>query len=159
MKMTETKKNILWGLAALLVVAGLAWGRGKDKDAIGADQRVAPKALAEELAATPAAKQPLLLHVGFPMLYRQGHIPGSVYAGAGNSAEGMEKLSGILKGQPKDRALVIYCGCCPWSRCPNVAPAFNKAKALGFTNIKVLVINENLGRDWADQGYPLVAGE
>ena len=33
-----------------------------------------------------------LLHVGFPVLYRASHIPGSIYAGPGSKAEGIEEL-------------------------------------------------------------------
>jgi hypothetical protein len=61
----------------------------------------------------PAAKQPLLLHVGFEMLFAQSHIPGSVYTGATNSEAGLQGLAAKLKGVPKGQDLLIYCGCCP----------------------------------------------
>ena len=46
----------------------------------------------EELAATlkkPGGK-PVLLHVGFRVLYDQAHIPGSIYAGPGRDAAGTD---------------------------------------------------------------------
>jgi thiosulfate/3-mercaptopyruvate sulfurtransferase len=60
---------------------------------------------------------------------------------------------------PKDTAIVIYCGCCPWSRCPNIAPAYDRLRALGFKQLKVLYIADNFGANWVDQGYPVAKGE
>jgi hypothetical protein len=34
--------------------------------------------------------------------------------------------------------VVIYCGCCPLDKCPNVRPAFTLLKTMGFTNLHVL---------------------
>jgi thiosulfate/3-mercaptopyruvate sulfurtransferase len=99
-------------------------------------------------------KTPLLLHVGFPVLYRSVHIPSSKYAGPGAKAEGIELLKTAVAGQPKDRAIILYCGCCPWDKCPNMRPAFAALKELGYTNVKAMVIPENLKVDWIDKGYP-----
>ena len=159
MKKDAWKRNLGFGLAALVILASLAAARGKGKDAIGAGQRISPKALAGLLAAAPAAQRPLLLQVGFQMLYRQAHIPGSVYAGPGRSPEGLALEAAALKGRPKDQPIVLYCGCCPWSHCPNVLPAFKEAQTLGFKDVKVLVIDQDFGRDWADLGYPVASGD
>src|ERR1700678_1572633 len=37
-------------------------------------------------------RTPLLIHVGFPVLYRASHITGSVYAGPGSKEEGIADL-------------------------------------------------------------------
>jgi rhodanese-related sulfurtransferase len=100
-------------------------------------------------------KGPLLLHVGFNVLYRASHIPGSVYAGPGSKAEGIEELKKAVQGQPKNRQIVLYCGCCPWEKCPNMRPAFAALREMGFTNVKAMVIPENLKADWSDKGYPI----
>ena len=55
---------------------------------------------------------------------------------------------------PKDSAIVIYCGCCPWRKCPNIAAAYDALQALGFKNVKVMHIVEDFGTDWADKGFP-----
>lgn len=99
-------------------------------------------------------KTPLVLHVGFPVLYKSVHIQGTGYAGPGSKPEGLEELKKAVAGQPFDRAIVIYCGCCPWDKCPNVKPAFAMLKSMGFKNVKALVIPENLKTDWIDKGYP-----
>ena len=54
---------------------------------------------------------------------------------------------------------MIYCGCCPWSHCPNVKPADDALRAMGFTNVKVLYIADNFGADWVNKGYPVAKGE
>lgn len=115
---------------------------------------VEPAALVAQLKG-PVTKRPLLLHVGFKMLYAQSHIPGSVYTGAANSDVGIQGLEAKLKGVPKSKELLIYCGCCPWQKCPNVAAAHKKAKALGYKKVKVLHIANNFGDDWAAKGYPV----
>ena len=99
-------------------------------------------------------KTPMLLHVGFPVLYRAAHITGSQFAGPGSKAEGIEELKKAVAAQPRDRQIVLYCGCCPWDKCPNVRPAFAALKEMGFTRVKVMQIPENLKADWIDKGYP-----
>ena len=51
---------------------------------------VQPKDLAAQLAGKGA--RPALFHVGPNVLYRSKHIPGSVYAGPGFKAEGLNAL-------------------------------------------------------------------
>lgn len=114
---------------------------------------IQPKELADQLA-LPEAKRPVILQVGFSVLYKAGHIPGSKYVGSGSTPSGRAALKKTLEALPKDRAVVLYCGCCPWEHCPNVNPAFRVARASGHTNVKILYIVEDLKRDWADKGYP-----
>jgi rhodanese-related sulfurtransferase len=97
---------------------------------------------------------PLVIHVGFPVLYRAAHIKGSVYAGRESKEEGIESLRKAVEGQPHDRPIVLYCGCCPWEKCPNIRPAFRALHEAGFTHVKVMIVPENLKADWIDKGYP-----
>jgi thiosulfate/3-mercaptopyruvate sulfurtransferase len=120
-------------------------------------QLIQPAALASQLK--NSSNKPLLLQVGFESLYAQGHIPGSKYCGPARSAEGIARLKTCLKSVSHTRAIVLYCGCCPWEECPNIRPAFEAVKAMGFTNVKVLYIANNLGRDWMQPGYPVAKGE
>src|SRR5690349_16144691 len=84
---------------------------------------VQPADLAAELAASGA--RPAIFQVGPNVLYRSKHIPASLYAGPGSKSEGLDLLRSAVAKLPKDREIVIYCGCCPWDRCPNVKPAFD----------------------------------
>jgi thiosulfate/3-mercaptopyruvate sulfurtransferase len=125
-------------------------------DAIPAAQLITPEALSKSLQ---SSHKPLLLAVGPHSLYAQAHIPGSEYMGAGSSEAGQQKLRERVKALPHNTAIVIYCGCCPWGHCPNMRPAFQELKAMGFTNVKALYITDNFGADWVDKGYPVAKGE
>jgi thiosulfate/3-mercaptopyruvate sulfurtransferase len=60
---------------------------------------------------------------------------------------------------PKDREIVVYCGCCPYDMCPNIKPALETLRQMGFTKVKALVMPKNFAADWVDQGYPVELGE
>ena len=97
---------------------------------------------------------PLVIHVGFPVLYRASHITGSVYAGPGSKEEGITDLKKAVEGQPRMREIILYCGCCPWDKCPNIRPAFAALHDMGFTHVKAMVVPTNLKTDWIDKGFP-----
>jgi thiosulfate/3-mercaptopyruvate sulfurtransferase len=96
----------------------------------------------------------MFIHVGFPVLYRSVHITGSVFAGPGSKEEGIADLKKAVAGQPRSREIVLYCGCCPFDKCPNIRPAFAALHEMGFTHVKAMVIPTNLKTDWIDKGYP-----
>lgn len=81
-------------------------------------------------------------------------IKGSVDIGPAGEKENVDKLRKYLKDVPKDKEVVIYCGCCPFSRCPNVRPAFRVLNQMGFKNARLLDIPKNIKADWLDKGYP-----
>jgi rhodanese-related sulfurtransferase len=116
-----------------------------------------PKDLAAQLQAKGA--QPALIHVGFAVLYRGKHIPNSIYAGPANTPAGLQALRAAVATLPHDREIVVYCGCCPWDHCPNIKPAMEALKQMGFTRTKALNIPTNLAVDWFDHGYPAELGE
>ena len=117
-----------------------------------------PKTIAAaDLAALlkkPAAERPLIIQVGFKVMFEQAHIPGSEYIGPGDDGTGIGQLRKRVASLKRDAAIVLYCGCCPWDRCPNVQPAAAALTAMGFTNMKVLRIPDNFGADWVAKGYP-----
>jgi thiosulfate/3-mercaptopyruvate sulfurtransferase len=121
-------------------------------------QLIQPEALARALADT-TAKRPVVLQVGFKVLFRAGHIPGSRFIGPASKPEGLAALQQELRKIPREQAVVLYCGCCPWADCPNVRPAFRAARKIGFTDVRVLNIAKNLQHDWIDQGLPVVEGD
>ena len=107
----------------------------------------------------PAAARPLMLQVGSRMMFAQAHIPGSFYIGPGSQPSGLQALESKVESSPKSRFIVLYCGCCPWTHCPNVGPAYKKLHDLGYTNVKVLYIASNFGDDWVSKGYPVQSGQ
>ncbi len=106
-----------------------------------------------------SAEKPLILQVGSQMMFAQAHIPGSQFAGPGSQAQGLEQLRGRVASLPHSRFFVLYCGCCPWNRCPNVGPAYNLLHQMGFTNVKVLYVADNFGSDWVSKGYPVESSQ
>ena len=116
-----------------------------------------PAQLAASLQSS-AAKKPLILQVGSHVLFAEAHIPGSEYAGPGEQDSGLQTLRNRVAKLPKDTAIILYCGCCPWDRCPNIAPAYDQLHVLGFTHLKVLYLADNFGADWVDKGYPTDKG-
>lgn len=81
-------------------------------------------------------------------------IKGSVDMGPAQEQANIKKLKGYLKNVSKDKEVVIYCGCCPFDRCPNVRPAFKALKDMGFKNPRLLNLSKNVKADWLDKGYP-----
>jgi len=147
--------------AAVLVLFGLIAGLANPVHASGdpwASQEVLqPQQLAKILKSTPKDQQPILLHVGFQFLYKNGHIPGSLYVGPANKESGLNHLRTELDKVPRTREIVIYCGCCPLSKCPNVRPAFKAIQAMGFKTIRILSLPDNFEKNWMKKGYPTEA--
>jgi hypothetical protein len=107
---------------------------------------------------SPKGERPLLIYVGFQFPYTQAHLPGSEYYGPAADEAVVQQLRKRVEGLARSRFIVIYCGCCPWRRCPNVKPAYEALHNLGFTKLKVLYIPDNLGTDWVNRGYPVEKG-
>ena len=124
----------------------------------GSAQLINPEDLVKILQ-SPKGVKPIILNIGPYLLYVQAHIPGSEYIGAGSDPMGIASLRKRVKGLPHNKFIVLYCGCCPWSHCPNVRPAYNELHQAGFTKVKVLYIAGNIGTDWVDKGYPTVRGQ
>ena len=119
---------------------------------------IEPEDLARILQSRDAEK-PLILQVGFKFLYHEGRIPGSEYAGPASRDEGIKLLRQRLASVAHGKFIVIYCGCCPWIKCPNVKPAYQALLAMGFTHVRVLRIDGNFGANWVSKGYPTAKGE
>ncbi len=139
--------------------AQFGWGAPSPDSAtsIPTAQLLQPEELSRQLQAKGSNK-PLVLQVGSHMLFAQAHIAGSEYAGAGSQPDGLKQLQARVAPLPRKTFIVLYCGCCPWNHCPNVGPAFKLLRDMGFTNVKVLNLSNNLGTDWVDKGNPVERG-
>lgn len=141
-------------LALISVSAVFAW----QASSIPALRLMNPEELVKILQA-PKGEKPLMIQVGSHVLYEQAHIPGSEYIGPASYDSGLQQLRKRVEALPRRKFIVIYCGCCPWSHCPNVKPADDALRALGFTNVKVLYIPDNFGANWVAKSYPVAKGE
>ena len=112
------------------------------------DQLMEPATLVTEMAAK--INIPLIISVG------PGEtIPNSIHTGMASTTEGIEALKQQLQNIPKNKKIVIYCGCCPYEHCPNVRPAIDVLKSLKFTDYYLLNLPHNIKADWIDKGYPV----
>lgn len=150
-------------IAALTLAATMpAFGQNEpapaDKDLQpGSPVLMQPGELARLLKSSGGAK-PLVFFVGPRAFYQQAHVPGAEFLGPTARPEGLEKLRARAAALPRDRSIVIYCGCCPWIHCPNIHPAYNELKKMGFTRLRVLYLENSFGTNWAEKGYPVEKG-
>lgn len=111
-------------------------------------QLMDPALLASRITANKA-KDVVIISVG-----PEAVIKGSVDIGPTHEPENLEKLRNYLKNIPKGKEVVIYCGCCPFVKCPNIRPAFKLLQEMGFKNAKLLNLPKNIKVDWLDKDYP-----
>jgi len=130
----------LWSLGSTALQADEPWTDKELKD---------PAALAATLS-DPKAAHPVILNIGSVQ-----QIKGAVSIGPTGVEENLDKLKQRLTKLPKDKEVIIYCGCCPFRRCPNVRPAFELLKKMKFTKAKLLNLPNNLNDDWISKGYPM----
>ena len=148
-----TSAKFVLVLAVILAVGGIAYGQTAQSDLPpGSAALINPEELVKLLQAK--GEKPLILNVGPSVLFMQAHIPGAEYIGPGSNPQALASLRSRVKSLSHDAAIVLYCGCCPWEHCPNVAPAYEQLHKLGFRRVKVLYIPNNFGADWVYKGYP-----
>jgi len=143
---------------SLVLTAPSSVAQNTSELAPGSPNVIATAALANTLQA-PDSEKPLILNVGPWLLFRQAHIPNAEYVGSPTEKQNLEQLRAKVKSLPRNKTIVLYCGCCPWDQCPNIRPAFKELQAMGFTNVKALYIPNNFGADWVAKGYPTLKGQ
>ena len=159
MKISPQSAPLRYAVTAILAVASVlamtAHAQETPTDPWTAAQVTQPSALAAMLS---KSAKPIILQVGFQVLYKSKHIPGSLYAGPASSPEGLQALKQAVHNLPKNTEIYIYCGCCPIGKCPNIRPAFEALKSMGFTHLHVVMLQTSFGQDWVARDYP-VAGD
>jgi thiosulfate/3-mercaptopyruvate sulfurtransferase len=128
--------------------------RSSEADPWTPAQTASPAFLAAELKHEKDAA-PLIIYVGVRTLYNGGHIPGAVFHGSSSTEAVLNDLKKFASTLPKNSNIVLYCGCCPLERCPNIRPAFNALDKMGFTRLRVLLLPTSFAADWAEKGYPV----
>ena len=151
-------------VAALIVSFGLStYVQGQTSqpttsEALPASQLVQPADLVRELASASADARPTIVYVGFRTLFAGGHIPGATFHGSGSTEQGLADIKKWAASLPRTTNLVIYCGCCPFERCPNIRPAFALLRDMGFTHLRVLELHTSFAADWAEKNYSIEKG-
>lgn len=132
----------------LLLILGCQSAQSQEQPITWTEAQLAePAVLAQKIK--EGKPLPVIINVGPGAI-----IPHSLDAGMASKKEGLEKFDSIISKIPKDKDIVIYCGCCPFAKCPNVRPALEKLKEGGFTHYKLLNLPENINVDWIAKGYP-----
>lgn len=150
-------RRLARGILLVLLTALISWPALGQASSIPASRLMNPEDLVKLLQS--GKEKALMLQVGSHILFLQAHIPGSEYVGPASNDAGLQQLRKRVESLPRTKFIILYCGCCPWSHCPNVKPAEDALQAMGFTNVKVLYISNNFGTDWVDKGYPTAKGE
>jgi hypothetical protein len=122
---------------------------GVAKDTWTKNQLIEPAALAAILN-NSRATQPLIYNLGVV-----DDIKGAKNMGAASEKENLARFKETIKTLPKNTFMIVYCGCCPFERCPNIRPAFQAVKDGGFPRGRLLNLPANLKTDWISKGYPL----
>jgi len=149
---------ILAAVCALAARENISTRAVSPSDPWTAAQTIDAASFAKELAGAPADRKPVVICVGFHSLYHGAHIPGAAYHGPGSTPEGLAGLKNFAASLPRSANVVLYCGCCPLERCPNIRPAFEALRDAGFTNLRVLLLPKDFASDWVAKGYPTEKG-
>lgn len=145
------------GLATLPVHRARVEVQANASDPWDSSETVQPADLARELAGALSAK-PTVACVGFRPLYQGAHIPGATFHGSTSKPEALAELKTWAQPLPRSTNLVLYCGCCPMPKCPNIRPAFAGLRDMGFTHLRVLILPSDFNTDWTEKGYPVAKG-
>jgi thiosulfate/3-mercaptopyruvate sulfurtransferase len=113
------------------------------------EQLISPEKLAAVINDSGAAK-PLIISIGPVDL-----IKGAIKVGPAKEKDRLDNLKKMLSKEDRNKAIVIYCGCCPFKDCPNIRPAFSLLTQMKFTNHKLLNLSANLKINWINHGYPM----
>jgi thiosulfate/3-mercaptopyruvate sulfurtransferase len=150
------RQRIVWALCCALVAALPLALFAQSATELPLSQLIQPEELVKLLKS--GKEKPLILNVGPHMIYAQAHIRGAEYIGPASDPEGLQKLRTRVQSLPHNTFIVLYCGGCPWMRCPNINPALTELRRMGFKNAKALYIADNIGSNWVDKGYPADPG-
>ena len=134
----------------LLILVAVACASTPQKNEPWTESQLMNPADLAKMLNDPAAALPVIYSIG-----PSGGIRSSIEIGPGKEKENIEKLRAALTKLPKDKNIVLYCGCCPFEPCPNIRPAFSLLNEMKFTNHKLLNLSQNLKVDWIDKEYPM----
>jgi hypothetical protein len=150
--------------AALLPATVLGWAQNSGADPKKAEdpwskaQVLQPADFAGELGNAKGESAPTIVYVGFRTLFEGGHVSGASFHGTASTEKGLAELKKWIATLPPTTNLVVYCGCCPFDRCPNIRPAYTALQDMGFTHVRVLALPTSFAVDWVEKGYPMQKG-
>ena len=147
--MTAKTTRLLNILGAAILFSSVTRALPQTDDPWTDKQLKDPAVLAFALTDSKASR-PVIFNIG-PV----DQIKGAIALGPASAPANLDKLKKQLAKLPRDKEVIIYCGCCPFRRCPNVRPAFELLKQMKFRNARLLNLPSSLKEDWISKGYPM----
>lgn len=138
------KKILLLIIPSVLLFAAFI-----QQEAIKKEYLMDPKELAQKIN-DPKAIKPVVYNVG-----TVDQIKTAINTGAVSTEAGFKKFRYEVSKISKDKEVVVYCGCCTASNCPNIRPAHKYLLEQGFKKAKILDIPTGIKEDWVQKDYPL----
>jgi hypothetical protein len=142
----KTKKIFSYVFFALIAF-GFQQCKAQQPENWTKDQLIEPSALAQTLQENKEI--PVIYCVGPGVV-----IPHSIDIGPTGDKNNLQRFKAALEKIPRETNIVLYCGCCPFAKCPNVRPAIAALKEMDFTNFHLLDLPDNIKKDWIAKGYP-----
>jgi hypothetical protein len=103
-----------------------------------------------EIIKNPSAPKPMIFNVG-----PSPNIPGAIKIGDLADPINKEKLKEKLINIPKNKNIVVYCGCCKLEDCWNIHEANKLLTNLNYSNFKILNLPTDFYTDWINKKYPI----
>ena len=150
--------TFLLALALLSLPVPTIQGQEKKTADPWASSDTMPPAQLAKMLTDKHSSMPSVVFVGFRSLYVSGHVPDASFHGTASAEQGLAELKEWAATLPRSTELVIYCGCCPMEKCPNIRPAYTALSGMGFKKVRVLILPTSFAADWADKGYPMQKG-
>lgn len=147
-------------LALALVSLPVPTIQGQEKKAADpwTNSETMPPAQLAKMLTDKYVSLPTVVFVGFRSLYAGGHVPDASFHGTASAEQGLAELKAWAAPLSRSTEVVIYCGCCPMDKCPNIRPAYTALSGMGFKRVRVLILPTSFAADWADKGYPMQKG-
>ena len=143
------RKKVFLYLIGVLITVSFSQCKSQKTENWTKDQLMEPAALANTIKSNE--NMPLIYCVGPGAV-----IPHSINIGMTEDKKNLEAFKASISKLPRTANIVIYCGCCPFAKCPNVRPAIASLKEMKFTNYHLLNLPDNIKTDWIAKGYPQV---
>ena len=96
--------------------------------------------------------KPIILNIGV-----ENNIKGAIKVGAAKHKVNLTKLENEIKKYPKNALIVLYCGCCPFDKCPNIRPAFSILSKNKYKQFYLLHLPHNIRTDYIEKGFPMAS--
>jgi hypothetical protein len=138
-------KNLFIALSAVLMFNFAS----AQQEQIKKENLMDPKELAQKLNDSKPVK-PIVFNVG-----TVDQIKTAINTGGVSSDEGFKKFRYEVSKISKDKEVVVYCGCCTSSNCPNIRPAHKYLIDQGFKKPKILDLPTGIKEDWVQKDYPV----